>query len=126
MSPFAIYLKTVRLARGLKQKELALRLGYEPSYLSAVERGDKGVPKEDFVNRLIRGLNLDREEQETLYRALRMSRRTISIPSNASEQEYALFHSIEPQLGRLHPLQIELIKLALRLPAAFAVTRQPG
>lgn len=126
MSPFAIYLKALRLARGLKQKELALRLGYEPSYLSAVERGDKGAPKEDFVNRLIRGLNLAREEQETLYRALRTSRRTISIPSNASEQEYALFHRLEPQLGQLHPLQIELIELALRLPSGLAGYRPPG
>lgn len=126
MSPFAIYLKTLRLARGLKQKDLALRLGYEPSYLSAVERGEKGVPKEDFVNRLVRGLNLDREEQEMLYRALRTSRRTISIPSNASEQEYILFHRLEPLLGQLHPLQLDLIELALQLPSAFTVPRQPG
>lgn len=119
MSPFASYLKTLRRARGLKQKELAHRLGYEPSYLSALERGAKGAPKEDFVNRLVRGLNLNREEQETLYRALHTSRRTISIPSNASEREYVLFHRLEPQLGRLHPLQIELIELALRIHGRY-------
>jgi transcriptional regulator with XRE-family HTH domain len=59
MSPFAVLLKRFRQARGLKQKDLALRLGYEPSYLSALERSEKGPPRDDFIRRLIRGLALD-------------------------------------------------------------------
>lgn len=118
MSPFALYLRKLRLHRGYKQKELAHLLGYEPSYLSALERGEKGPPKQDFVNRLIRGLALTEEEQVTLAQALKFSRRHISLPSRASEREYALLHELEPQLGHLNPLQIQLIELALQLPAA--------
>lgn len=118
MSPFSRYLKELRVKRGVRQKELARQLGYEPSYVSALERSEKGPPKQDFVNRLIRGLALTEEEQATLAQALKVSRRHISLPSRASEREYALLHELEPQLGHLNPLQIQLIELALQLPAA--------
>ncbi|WP_184415265.1 helix-turn-helix domain-containing protein [Rhodocyclus tenuis] len=118
MSPFAIYLRALRKQRGLRQNELARRLGYEPSYISALERSDKGPPKQDFVDRLIRILALSDEEQLALSQALRLSRRQISLPFRASEREYVLLHQLEPQLGRLTPLQIHLIELALQIPAA--------
>lgn len=118
MSPFAIYLRALRKQRGLRQNELARRLGYEPSYISALERSDKGPPKQDFVDRLIRILALSDEEQLALSQALRLSRRQISLPFRASEREYVLLHQLEPQLGRLTPLQIHFIELALQIPAA--------
>lgn len=117
MSPFALYLRKLRLHRGYKQKELAYLLGYEPSYISALERGEKGPPKQDFINRLIRGFELTEEEQATLAQALKLSRRHISLPPRASEREYTLLHQLEPQLGHLSPLQIQLIELALHIPA---------
>lgn len=120
MSPFAVFLKDLRRTRGYKQKALAHHLGYEPSYLSALERGTKGPPREDFTNRLIKGLNLDEAEQEQLHSALRASRRHFSLPAMASEREYALMHRLEAQLGRLHATQMELIEIALSLPVAFA------
>lgn len=116
MSPFAIYLRALRKQRGLRQNELAIRLGYEPSYISALERSDKGPPKQDFVERLIRGLALSAEEQAALGNALKLSRRHISLPSRASEREYALLHHLAPQLGHLNLLQIQLIELALQIP----------
>lgn len=132
MSPFSRYLKTLRMQRGLRQKELAIQLGYEPSYLSAIERSEKGPPKDDFVRRLIDGLSLTEDEQAELARALKLSRRQVSLPPQASEEEYGLLHELEPHLGKLSSLQIQLITLALRLPASLAmsggllgVTRQP-
>jgi transcriptional regulator with XRE-family HTH domain len=121
MSPFATYLRKLRLSKGLKQKALAHYLGYEPSYLSALERSEKGPPKEDFIRRLIKGLSLDEAEQADLQRAIKLSRRQVSLPAQASEEEYGLIHELEPQLGQLTPLQIHLIKLALRLPASLSV-----
>lgn len=119
MSPFAGLLRALRVARGYKQNHLAHNLGYEPSYLSALERSEKGPPTEDFVNRLIKEMKLDQVEQERLYTALLASRRHFSLPTTASEREYELIHRLEPQLGQLHPVQIELIELALSLPATF-------
>lgn len=121
MSPFSNFLRSVRIKRGLRQNQLAHRLGYEPSYISALERSEKGPPKEDFTSRLINGLNLDETEQADLQRALKLSRRQVFLPPQASEEEYGLIHELEPQLGQLTPLQIHLIKLALRLPASLSV-----
>lgn len=124
MSPFACYLKILRKGRGLRQKQLAELLGYEPSYLSSIERSEKGPPKEDFIRRLINGLCLDEAEQADLQKALKLSRRQVSLPPKASEEEYGLIHELEPQLGRLSPLQIHLIRLALRLPASLSVPNE--
>lgn len=116
MSPFAIFLRSIRQRRRFQQKELALHLGYEPSYISALERSEKGPPRQDFIRRLIAGLNLDSGEQAELAQALKLSRRQVSLPARASEEEYGLLHELGPHLGQLHPVQIQLIRLALRLP----------
>lgn len=116
MSPFALLLRQLRLSRGLKQKDLAYQLGYEPSYLSALERSEKGPPRQDFIVRLVRGLNLSEPEQTNLAQALKKSRRQYSIPARASEEEYDLLGQLGPQLGRLHSVQIRLIQLALEMP----------
>lgn len=121
MSPFASTLKKFRKKRGLKQNALAFQLGYEPSYISALERSEKGPPRQDFIQRLIRGLELTEDEQAELNNALIASRRQISLPAQASVLEYELLHELEPQLGRLTPLQIQLFRLALRLPSSLSI-----
>jgi len=126
MSPFAKYIRQLRIGHGYNQKSLAYHLGYEPSYISALERGQKGPPKQDFINRLTHGLQLTEEEQATLAQALRLSRRHISLPSQASEQEYILLHQLEPHLGHLSPLQIQLIELALHIRAGQDHHVQPS
>lgn len=116
MSPFSQLLRQFRVSRGLKQIELAERLGYESSYLSALERSEKGPPREDFIRRLIRGLELNEEEQSKLVRALRDSCRQVSLPARSSIQEYEFLNRLRVQLGSLHPLQLELLDIALRIP----------
>ena len=124
MSPFSLLLKEFRVSRGLKQIELAERLGYEPSYLSALERSEKGPPRQDFMRRLIRGLQLNDDEQNRLAGALRDSCRQVSLPARSSLLEYEFLKRLRPQLGSLHPLQLELLDIALRIPeemgAAFS------
>lgn len=124
MNPFAHFLKQIRGKRGYRQKELAHRLGYEPSYLSALERGEKGPPRRDFITRLIRGLSLDEEEQATLDEALKSSRRQFSIPRCASDTEFEMVHQLVPKLGNLKPLQIQLIQIALSMPQVCGDTQK--
>lgn len=116
MSPFAHFLKEIRGSRGYRQKDLAHNLGYEPSYLSALERGDKGPPRRDFILRLIRGLSLNQQEQAALEEALKSSRRQFSIPRCASDDEFQIVHQLVPKLGKLNSLQVQLIQIALSLP----------
>lgn len=113
MSPFSIFLRNARLRRGLRQNQLAAQLGYEQSYISALERSQKGPPRKDFIDRLIRGLELNDEERYELEMSLERSRRQVSLPCAASIEEYELIHELEPMLGRLNAAQIQIIRQVL-------------
>lgn len=113
MSPFSLFLRNLRGARGLKQSELARQLGYEGSYVSQLERSQKGPPNTDFLARLVRCLELNDEEQLALDEVVAMSKRQFSIPPQTSEAEYRLVNHLMSQLGSLNPVQIQLIELAM-------------
>ncbi|MDD4929788.1 MAG: helix-turn-helix transcriptional regulator [Gallionella sp.] len=119
MSPFSQQLKSHRIRCGLRQKDLAELVGYEQSYVSALELGLKGPPTDEFVTKLIGVLQLSLDEQQTLSEAVAASQRKISIPTEASAEVYWLCHKLQQQLDRLHPVQVELIETALNLPLNF-------
>jgi transcriptional regulator with XRE-family HTH domain len=50
------------MRHGIRQAELAEALGYEQSYISALEVGLKGPPTEVFVERLIQVLQIPVEQ----------------------------------------------------------------
>lgn len=120
MSPFSRYLKNLRIRRGFRQKELANFLGYEASYLSSLERSEKGPPRKDFIDRLIRGLALSDDEIAELNAAIQDSRRQLVLPPKASDEEYELVKLLAPRLGQLNPTQIQLMTLALKLTESSA------
>lgn len=115
MSPFSKFLVQIRKNRGLGQGQLARLLGYEQSYISALERSKKGPPRQDFIDRLIRGLGFTDDEKSELANALEKSRRQVRLPCSASFDEYRLIHELEPRLGQLSPAQIEIIRQVLNL-----------
>ena len=58
MSPFSESLHSIRVRHGLRQVELAKLVGYEQSYISALEVGLKGPPTDEFVERLTAAIPL--------------------------------------------------------------------
>lgn len=119
MNPFSTKLKSLRIERGFRQVELAEKLGYEQSYVSAVELGIKGPPADEFLARLVCVLNLSEEERKALYQAVAASKRKIHIPQGASQEVYWLLYKLSQKLDHLHPTQISLIETALNLPFSF-------
>jgi transcriptional regulator with XRE-family HTH domain len=99
---------------------MADKLGYEQSYISAIELGTKGPPSTDFIETLISCLELDGEWQARVAHALEESQRKMILPNEASEDVYRMFNELRRQLEGLHPAQVELIEMALRLPKALA------
>ncbi|MEJ7806645.1 MAG: hypothetical protein WKG03_12100, partial [Telluria sp.] len=79
----------------------------------------KGPPGEEFLGRLVKHLNLDSAWQNRLRAALDESQRRIVLPYGASEDVYKLFNDLRRQIETLHPVQLELMKLALSLPASL-------
>ena len=115
MSPFASTLKTLRLNRSLLQKDAANLLGYEQSYVSGLENGQKSPPKNDFIQKLIKIYQLNDQEQQMLSDAIEQSRCIYKLPKDASLEAFLIFQALEKQIGRLGRNQIQLIKIALGL-----------
>jgi len=115
MSPFSHFLHDLRLRHQIRQSELAELLGYEQSYISALEVGIKGPPTEEFVNKLVVALALPLSEQETLWEIIAASDRKLAIPADSPQPLYWMLKGLRDQLENLHPLQVKLIQDALAM-----------
>lgn len=116
MSPLSKLIIDLRKKRNLRQKDLANAVGYEQSYISALEVSTKGPPTSEFINKLIKALNLTQEEQVQLKVAIQKSDRKFVIPTNSPEALYELCYELRQTADQVLPSQIEMILKVLRLP----------
>lgn len=114
MSPFSRYLVDLRRRLGVRQGELADLLGYDQSYLSALEIGQKGPPTPEFVDRLAKALELSEEEQRVLLATADASERKLTISPKADEEIYLLLRDLRDKLPQLSAAQIRVIREMLR------------
>jgi len=115
MSPFSQCLVTLRTRYGIRQGELADLVGYEQSYISALEVGLKGPPTLEFVKRLSEALSISSEEKQYLHEALLASQRKFTIELDAREDVYWMFRDLREQLPELSEVQVRVIRDILRL-----------
>lgn len=116
MSPFARRLGEFRKARRLKQKDLAEQLGYEQSYLSALEVGIKGPPTKEFVEKLANAFRLSEDEAEEIRASAVESDRKLTIPADSDEQVYRLVHEMRQKICTLLPSQVSMMMEILSMP----------
>jgi transcriptional regulator with XRE-family HTH domain len=115
VSPFAALLNTIRLEHGLRQNELADLIGYEQTYISAIEVGAKGPPTKEFADSLIKAFDLSEERQRQLFEALEASERKMILDSEMPEEIYWLFRDFKKHIHDLSSIQVQLIKQILTL-----------
>ena len=116
MSPLAKFIVDMRKKKGMRQKDLADAIGYEQSYISALEVSTKGPPTREFINKLVKALNLEQEEQNQLEAAIKRSDRKFVIPANAPETLYELCYELRQVIDQVLPSQVEMMLNVLRLP----------
>lgn len=121
MSPFSKLVGDLRKSRGIRQSKLAEAIGYEQSYLSALESGTKGSPSKRFILKMNEALKLNTDEQQQVERALLKSSRKFILPINASESLYEFCYELRVSAHHMHPKQIEMMTNVLRL---FNETKQ--
>lgn len=114
MSPFSRYLVDLRRRLGVRQGELAELLGYDQSYLSALEIGQKGPPTPEFVERLAKTLELSEEEQRVLFATAEASERKLTISPKADEEVYLLLRDLRDKLPLLSAAQVRVMRELLR------------
>ncbi len=126
MSPFARLLRDLRLSRKLRQSELASLIGYDQTYISALEVDLKGPPTPEFVDRLVGTLHLSAAETSELRRLARASRRKYVIDGEAPEHVFLLLDLLFEKLPEVTPAQSRVIKEVLNMPApANELEEQP-
>ena len=106
----------------MRQAEFAAKLGFDQSYISAIELESKGPPSEEFVGRHVERLDLDDAWQGGLRVALHESQRRRLLPKGASKDVYRMFNELRRQFENLHPHTIFELNVASyrRLTAATA------
>ncbi|PKV46372.1 helix-turn-helix protein [Janthinobacterium sp. 61] len=124
MSPFSHFLYELRLRHQIRQSELAELLGYEQSYISALEVGIKGPPTEEFITKLIGTMALPPSVQLELRDIVAASDRKLSLPADSPQPLYWMLKGLREQLDNLHPLQVKLIQDALAMRGSL-VDPQP-
>ncbi|WP_367394716.1 helix-turn-helix domain-containing protein [Cupriavidus sp. Agwp_2] len=118
-SPFATFLRTLRLRSGMRQHELANLLGYEQTYISAIELGVK-PPSEEFLGRLQRILSLNDRDSVEMRQAIEKSRRRFVLPTDVPTETYLLCHELWEKIDRLYPAQIRAIRELVRIDELLA------
>jgi transcriptional regulator with XRE-family HTH domain len=116
VSPFARLLHELRQRHGLRQCALAEKVGYDKTYISAVEVGLKGPPTAEFIDRLAQTLSLSEEERLRLHEAADASRRKMVVDSDIPEDAYWLLKDLRERIHKLSPTQIRVIRDVLSLP----------
>lgn len=119
MSPFSRCLHELRMRHGIRQSELADLMGYEQSYISALEIGTKGPPTQEFVEKLAQTLELSADQRSKIHEAARASQRRLVLDSDSSTELFLLISELREQLHALHPAQIKLIREALGLKSSL-------
>ena len=115
MSPFSEFLHQLRRRYDVRQTELAALLGYEQSYISALEIGLKGPPTEEFVQRLGAALPLSDAEREQLRQAAHVSNRKVVLEPDAPPDHFLLLDDLRKELHEASPRQIRMIREILRM-----------
>ncbi|WP_280156358.1 helix-turn-helix transcriptional regulator [Piscinibacter sp. XHJ-5] len=115
MTPFSRRLRELRRSRAIRQADLARLLGYEQSYVSALELGIKGPPTPAFMDRLDQVLQLTEAERGEVREAARASQRKLVIGTDAPVEVFWLMDRLRQELAQLHPEQIKLIDGVLRM-----------
>lgn len=119
MSPFAHYLHELRLKHGIRQTELAELLGYEQSYISALEIGSKGPPTPEFLAKLAQSFDMSDAEQHELEQIAEASQRKLALDTDSPQGLYWMLYELRQQVDKLHPAQVQMIRDILKLKGSL-------
>ena len=119
MSPFAHYLHELRLKHGIRQTELAELLGYEQSYISALEIGTKGPATPEFLAKLAQSFDMSDAEQHELEQIAEASQRKLALDTDSPQGLYWMLYELRQQVDKLHPAQVQMIRDILKLKGSL-------
>lgn len=120
---FGEYIFSLRHKRKLQQKQIALAAGFDPSYLTSLERGRRAPPRGRTLEHLMKALDVSELERRGLMRAAALSR----LAKTLQEEESDLTGATQLlRLAMLIPeLRTEELASLITLAEGLAERRSP-
>ena len=118
MTPFGRRVRELRAERGITQKQMAADLNVSAAYLSALEKGNRGAPSWEFVQRIITYFNIiwdDAEELQSL--ALTSHPRVIVDTTRLSIEATELANLLARRIGELNREDLDAVAHDIRVRA---------
>lgn len=113
-SPFGVFLRDLRLRNSFRQHELAAQLGYEQSYISALELGTR-APTRELLDALVRKMSLSDKDVADLAKAVDESGRRFVLPVDVPTDTYRFCHELWEKIDSLHPAVIQAMRELIQL-----------
>ena len=82
MTPFGLRIRELRSEKKITQKQMAKELGVSAPYLSALEKGNRGAPSWQFVQRIITYFNVIWDDAEELQRLSMTSHPKVTVDTS--------------------------------------------
>ncbi|GIK82771.1 MAG: transcriptional regulator [Alphaproteobacteria bacterium] len=102
MTPFGRRIRELRTERGVTQRQMAAALGVSPAWLSALEKGNRGRPSWEFLQRVIAYFNVIWDDADELVELARISHpRIIVDTSRLSAEATELANLVAERIGEL-------------------------
>jgi transcriptional regulator with XRE-family HTH domain len=87
MTPFGRRIRELRAEKNVTQKQMAADIGVSAAYLSALEKGNRGVPSWSFLQRIIGYFNIIWDDAEELQKLAQSSHPRITIDTSGLSPE---------------------------------------
>ena len=102
MTPFGQRIRELRAERGVTQKEMTAALGVSAAWLSALEKGHRGRPSWNFIQRVIAYFNVIWDDADELAELARISHpRVVVDTSELSAEATELANLVADHVGEL-------------------------
>lgn len=102
MTPFGRRVRELRAERNITQKQMAADLGVSAAYLSALEKGNRGAPSWQFVQKVITYFNIIWDDAEELQMLARTSHpRVVVDTTGLSPEATELANLLASRIGEL-------------------------
>ncbi len=90
MNEFGPLLKQLRLSHRVTLRGIASKAGVSSTYISELERGVKVAPSKEVLDKIVKAMNLDRDEASQLYQMAGKTQNTIAydLPEYIMNRDY--------------------------------------
>ena len=113
MTKFGIFIRKLRLDRGIRLRDMAKDLDISPAYLSAMETGHKDITQ-SLADKVSSVYNLSIEQSKELKKSIMLSKQKICITTSQIAWKNELISMLKEKLDNLSEEQqfkiIEVLK----------------